>query len=161
MNSLTTRSFSRIGWTPGGVRVLDEMALDYLAITLEQLERITAAETEEMERRERLYRGDRPAPDIRDKTVILVDDGLATGVTARAAIRSARQQQPRHLVLAVPVCAPEMADALRAEADEVICVSAPASLRAVGLWYEDFRQVSDAEVIALLKRAQQEAAAPV
>ena len=146
---------------PGGVRILDDFAVRYLGITPEELDQITAAETREMERRLRLYRGDRPAPDLHNRTVLLVDDGLATGVTARAAIHSIRQQEPQRLVLAVPVCAPQTAEALSAEVDDLVCVSAPAHFRAVGLWYHDFRPVSDGEVIALLERARMESEAQV
>src|SRR5207249_11220582 len=105
-----------------------------------------------MNRRLQLYRGDRPPLPLHDKTVILVDDGLATGVTARAAVASLRQQQPRRLVLAVPVCAPETAELLRTEVDDLVCASVPRFFRAVGLWYHNFDQTTDQEVIALLDR---------
>ncbi|HZO88858.1 MAG TPA: phosphoribosyltransferase [Chthonomonadaceae bacterium] len=145
---------------PGGVLVRDDLAIRYLGVTEEQLQRTITRETAEMERRIRSYRGDRPFPDLHGKTVILVDDGLATGVTARAAIRSIRQQNPQRIVLAVPVCAAETAQALRGEADEVICASTPINFRAVGLWYEDFEQVTDDEVITLLQQANREIGAP-
>ncbi|MCW3097681.1 MAG: phosphoribosyltransferase [Chthonomonadaceae bacterium] len=146
---------------PGDVRVLDERTIHWLGITDEQLQRVIAKETLEMNRRLRLYRGDRPLPEVRDKTVILVDDGLATGVTAQAAILSLRRQQPRRLIVAIPVCAPETAERLRTEVDELTCLSTPAEFRAVGLWYRRFEQTTDQEVIDLLARANQEVAAVV
>lgn len=140
---------------PGGVRVVDEQAVQWLGISEAQMERIVARETEEMNRRQRLYRGDRPGPEVQDRTVILVDDGLATGVTARAAIASLRQQKPRRLILAVPVCPVETADRLRVEVDDLICPSLPADFGAVGLWYQRFEQTTDQEVIDLLAAAQE------
>ena len=141
---------------PGGARVLDERAIRELGITEAQLERLIVAETEEMERRLRLYRGDRPLPDIRNRTVILVDDGLATGVTARAAIISLRRQHPSHLIVAIPVCASETTGRLQTEVDALICASVPHNFQAVGLWYRHFDQTTDQEVIDLLARAAQE-----
>jgi predicted phosphoribosyltransferase len=141
---------------PGGVRVLYDDAIAALGISSEWIERVTARETDEMERRLRLYRGDRPLPALEDRTVILVDDGLATGVTARAAMESIRRQRPRRLVVAIPVCAAETAAVLRPLADEFICAQTPHGFRAVGLWYHDFTQVTDEEVIALLERAAEE-----
>jgi putative phosphoribosyl transferase len=145
---------------PGGVRVLDEQAVQWFGITEAQLQRIVARETEEMNRRLLLYRGDRPLPDVQDRTAILVDDGLATGVTARAAILWLRQQRPRRLVVAMPVCASETVGRVRAEVDDLICASTPPHFRAVGLWYRDFEQTTDQEVIDLLERAATEANAP-
>ncbi|HLV81121.1 MAG TPA: phosphoribosyltransferase [Chthonomonadaceae bacterium] len=141
---------------PGEVRVLDDFAVRYLGISQRELARITAEETQEMERRLQLYRDGRAALDIAHKTAILVDDGLATGVTARAAIRSLRRLQPRRIVLAVPVCAPQTAEAIRPEVDDLVCLLQPDPFRAVGLWYRDFEQVSDQEVIALLQRADRD-----
>lgn len=141
---------------PGGVILLDEEVMRWLAITEAQVRHTIARETSEMERRLRLYRGDRPSLDVRDRTVILVDDGLATGVTARAAIASLRQQQPHRLVVAVPVCAEQTAARLQEEVDDLACASVPPVFRAVGVWYHDFDQTSDEEVIALLQRAAQE-----
>src|SRR5439155_23768756 len=103
---------------PGGVRVLDDLAIQAFQVPEAQLAEITAAETAELERRLQRYRGDRPFPDLRDRTVILVDDGLATGLTAQAAIQAIRQCQPRRLVLAVPVGAPSTVEALRSEVEE-------------------------------------------
>jgi putative phosphoribosyl transferase len=137
---------------PGGVRVLDERTVRYLDIPGEQIDRIVERETGEMDRRLRLYRGDAPFPDVSGCTAIVVDDGLATGVTARAAVRSIRLHHPRRILLAAPVCAPESAASFRTEVDEVVCVEAPADFRAVGLWYDNFEQTTDEEVIALLRK---------
>jgi predicted phosphoribosyltransferase len=145
---------------PGGVRVLDEGIIDWFGISEAQLERIIARETAEMERRLRLYRGGDAPPEVTGRTVILADDGLATGVTARAAVLSLRQQNPRRLVLAVPVCAAETAEALRSQVDDLVCASTPLNFRAVGFWYEDFTQVTDEAVTVLLARARQEAQEP-
>ncbi|WP_030951484.1 phosphoribosyltransferase family protein, partial [Streptomyces sp. NRRL S-481] len=101
-------------------------------------------------RRERLYRQGRPAPDLRGHTVIVVDDGLATGSTARAALRFVRRHEPARVVLAVPVGSPEAAEAMRAEADEVVCLHRPAAFMAVGLWYENFDQLTDRDVLEAL-----------
>ena len=105
---------------------------------------------EELARRERLYRGDRPPPDVAGRTVILVDDGLATGATMRAAIRALRPQHPARIVVAVPTASPDTCEALKAEADDVICAITPEPFFAVGHWYEDFAQTTDDEVRELL-----------
>jgi predicted phosphoribosyltransferase len=123
------------------------------------IDRVAAAERRELERRERAYRGDRPALDVRGRTVILVDDGLATGSSVRAAIAALRQQQPARIVVAVPVGAPETCAALEAEADEMVCARTPQPFHAVGLWYDDFAQTTDDEVRELLARAGREHAA--
>jgi putative phosphoribosyl transferase len=140
----------------GGVRVLNERAIEALGIPEEYIEQVAERETEEIERRLRLLRGNSPEPEVRGRTVILVDDGLATGVTARAAIEALRRRAPQHLVLAVPVCAVQTEEALYSEVDELVCLKAPSDLMAIGLWYEDFEQVEDEEVIALLERARRE-----
>jgi putative phosphoribosyl transferase len=136
---------------PGGVRVLNERAVRALGIEEDYLEMISARELAEAERRLKLFRGDRPYPDLERRTAILVDDGLATGVTARAALLALRRMNPRRLVLAVPVCALQTAELLRPEADDLICLLAPANLEAVGLWYRNFEQTSDEEVVRLLE----------
>jgi putative phosphoribosyl transferase len=138
----------------GGVRVLNEHTIQALGIPEEYIEQVAAEETAEIERRLRLLRGDRPEPEVRGRTVILVDDGIATGVTAWAAIRALRRRVPQRLVLAVPVCAPQTAEAIRPEVDDLVCLKAPYNLMAIGFWYRDFEQVSDEEVIELLEDAR-------
>lgn len=138
----------------GGVRVLNRKVVSTLGITTAELDAVTKAEERELERRQRSYRDDRPPLDIRDRTILLIDDGLATGATMRAAVLALRQQQPRHLVVGVPTAAPETCDAFRDEVDEIVCVITPRPFYAVGLWYEDFPQVQDDEVRALLAEAQ-------
>ena len=143
-----------IGAVAPGVRVLDEESVRALGVSARELDRIAHGELREMERRFLAYRGEARMPDVRARTVVLVDDGLATGVTARAALRSLRAQRPRRLVLAIPVCAPQTARAMREECDEVVYVEAHEDFRAVGLWYDDFRQTTDEEVLALLDEAR-------
>lgn len=141
----------------GGEPELDREMLDALGLTPEELEPTIALERAELDRRLRRYRADREPPEIQDRTVLLIDDGLATGSTARAAVRSLRRRGPRRLVLAVPVCPPETARRLREEADDVICLLTPPDFRAVGLWYVDFGQTSDDEVMMLLEQARRDA----
>ncbi len=141
---------------PGGVRVLNEEVVRRLGIPEDYLERITQRETAEVERRLRHFRGDRPEPEVRGRTVILVDDGLATGVTARAAVKALRRLEPRRLVLAAPVCASQTAELLGPEVDELVCLEAPPDLGAIGFWYRDFSQTSDEEVVELLESARRE-----
>jgi predicted phosphoribosyltransferase len=137
---------------PGGIRVLDEEILSWLGISEDELEQIAARESREMERRARLFRGGGPEADPKGKTVILVDDGIATGMTVRAAIEHICQQEPGRLVLAVPVCAARIAEVLRPEVEDLISLKTPPELWAIGYWYEDFEQVSDEEVVDLLER---------
>jgi predicted phosphoribosyltransferase len=144
----------------GGVRVLDEELLRMLAIPRDVIERVTAIEMGELERRERQYRGDRPPPDVRGRTVILIDDGLATGSTMRAAIAALKKEGSKRIVVAVPVAPPETCEALRAQVDDVVCAVTPEPFRAVGLWYGDFSQTTDEEVRDLLARAAREAPSP-
>ncbi len=139
---------------PENTLVIDPYTVRVLGLTEEDIRQLAEREQRELERRIHLYRGDQPMPDVTGRTVIVVDDGLATGVTARAAIRSLRKRNPKKIILAVPVCAPDTAEALRKEADEVICLTAPPDFRAVGLWYRDFSQTTDEEVIELLKKAR-------
>ncbi|MFE1016642.1 phosphoribosyltransferase [Streptomyces sp. NPDC058794] len=127
--------------------LFDQRALEMLGLREDRFGPDVARERAELSRRALLYRGDQSAPRVKDRAVVLVDDGLATGVTARAALRHLRRLQPARLVLAVPVCASETADEMRAEADDVVCLHQPTDFRAVGLWYDDFEQVSDDEVI--------------
>jgi putative phosphoribosyl transferase len=138
----------------GGVRVMNlETGLH---VSDRDVERVVARETAELGRREQLYRGSRPAAVVKGRTVIVVDDGLATGATMRAAVAAIRKQQPRSLVVAVPVGAEETCARLRAEADEVVCASTPSPFHAVGLWYESFPQATDDEVHQLLEEARRE-----
>ena len=142
---------------PGGVRFLDERTVALLGLSEERIDRIVAEEAQEMERRLRRYRGEQPLPDVRQRAVILVDDGLATGVTARAAIRAIRRWEPGRLVLAVPVGAPDTVRAVSSEVDELVCLETPPDFVAVGQYYLDFQQTSDDEVIELIERARREA----
>ena len=140
----------------GGVRVLNREVLDELNISEAQIDAAAEREGLELQRREQRYREGRPPPDVRGRTVILVDDGLATGTTMRAAVAALRQQEPARIVVAVPVGAVESCDDLADEADEVICARTPEPFRAVGLWYRDFAQTSDEEVRELLAREARE-----
>lgn len=137
----------------GGVRLLNADVVNGLRIPPEVIDRVAATERVELNRREREYRGDRPPPETRGKTVILVDDGLATGASMRAAVAALRQGQPARIIVAVPIAAPSTCEELRAEVDEVICARTPEPFFAVGLWYEDFSQTTDEEVRDLLRRA--------
>lgn len=134
-----------------GPPLYDERALAMLDLTADRLSPEVARERAEMHRREQLYRGARPAPDVKGRTVVVVDDGLATGVTARAALRAVRAMEPGRLVLAVPVGSPDAAEALAAEADTVVCPHRPQPFHAVGQWYQEFDQVGDDEVVAILR----------
>ena len=135
---------------PGGVRLLNADIVAQLRISDKEIEEIAAREREELERRQRAYRGDRPEPEVRGRCVILVDDGLATGASMRTAIKALRQRQPGRIVVAVPVAPKETIDTLRGEADEVVCLATPAPFWAIGGWYQHFPQTSDAEVKSLL-----------
>jgi len=139
----------------GGVRVLNEQVVQTLGIPDFRVEAAAAREQQELERRERAYRGNRPPPDVRGRTVILVDDGLATGASMQAAVIALRRLEPARIVVAVPTAAPETCEQMRALADEVVCATTPEPFRAVGLWYEDFSQTSDEEVGTLLAQARQ------
>jgi putative phosphoribosyl transferase len=142
----------------GGVLVRNEELVRALGITKDVLESVIAAEQKELERRERMYRGDRPPPDVRGRTVILVDDGLATGSSMRAAVTALRQQGPARIIVAVPIGAPETCSEFEREADGVICAVTPQPFHAVGLWYRDFSQTTDEEVHERLERAAEELA---
>ena len=139
----------------GGVSVLNEEVVQRLGISPYQIETVAAREQRELERRERAYRGERPPPEVSGRTVILVDDGLATGASMQAAVLALRRLQPARIVVAVPVAAPETCEQLREIADEVVCATTPEPFYAVGLWYEDFSQTSDEEVRALLAQAEE------
>ena len=140
--------------TSGGVRVLNDDAVQGLGIDEAAIARAAAAEGTELERRERAYRGDRGPIDVAGRTVILVDDGLATGSTMRAAVHAVRALGPDRLVVAVPVAARQTCEQLRVEVDELVCAYTPEPFHAVGLWYDDFTQTSDDEVRDLLARAR-------
>jgi predicted phosphoribosyltransferase len=134
----------------GGVRVLNEDVVGSLRIEPGVIESVAAAEGRELARREDLYRGNRPPLDLGGKVVILVDDGLATGSTMRAAIEAARRHDPAEVVAAVPVAAPSTCESLRSVADKVVCAVTPKNLYAVGQWYTDFEQTSDGDITDLL-----------
>jgi putative phosphoribosyl transferase len=140
----------------GGVRVLSEDLINELGIPRAMVEHVTAREQLELDRRSLAYRGDRPPPLLRGSTVILVDDGLATGATMEAAVRAARIQAPSRIVVAAPVGAADTCARLRLTADEVVCATTPEPFRAVGLWYDRFDQTTDDEVIELLSRSNSE-----
>lgn len=142
----------------GGVRVLNEQVVSTLGIPDYVIDAVAAWEQQELERRERLYRGNRPSPDVRGKTVILVDDGLATGSTMLAAVQALRKLDPARIVIAVPVASPDICELLKAEVDEVVCAVTPQPFYAVGLWYRDFSQTTDEEVRELLERTAAEVA---
>ena len=137
----------------GGDPVYDDAMLRELGIKREELAGVVAREREELARRVEVYRGGRPPPDVRGRSVILVDDGLATGVTARAALRALRAAHPARTVLAVPVGSPASAAVLAAEADDVVALALPRGFRAVGEWYTSFGQLTDADVLHLLSAA--------
>lgn len=130
----------------GGVRVLNDNVVSGMKISASTIDAIAAKELQELQRRDRAYRGDRPPLDVRDHTVILVDDGIATGATMRAAVSVIKPQQPARLILAAPVVAPPIYEELSLAVDEVVYVAMPEALRAIGFWYEDFAQTSDADV---------------
>jgi predicted phosphoribosyltransferase len=142
----------------GGVRVINREVVDYLRIPESVIDRIAAEEREELERRERAYRAGRPPIDVRNQTVILIDDGLATGSTMRAAIKALKQKSPARLVVAVPVAPASTCDELIEEADDVVCLLSIEPFDGVGRWYEDFTQTTDDEVRRLLDQTYRHAA---
>ena len=137
----------------GGVRVLNRTIVDGLVIPTEQIDAVAAREERELERREHAYRGNRGPLDVQGRTAILVDDGVATGSTMRAAVTALRQKGPREIVVAVPVASRYTCDELQEEADETLCLYTPLDFFAVGQWYKEFTQTSDEEVRALLEQA--------
>lgn len=137
----------------GGVRIVSKDVISTLGIPEREIAAVAAAEEQELGRRERAYRDARPPLAVRGRTVILVDDGLATGATMRAAAAALRAQDVKRLVVAVPVAPPETCEALRAEVDDVVCAREPEPFLAVGVWYEDFTQTTDDEVRELFARA--------
>jgi putative phosphoribosyl transferase len=148
------REFAVGAIAPGGIRIFDPEALSLLGISPEDLAERVKEEEMEMDRRQRLYRQGTALPDFADRTVLLIDDGLATGLTALAAVRCARKGGAGKIILAVPVGSPETVRRLREEADEVICSCQPSPFQAVGLWYDSFEPTPDAEVLYLLERAK-------
>ncbi len=138
----------------GGVRVLNEEVIRDLGIPQSVVEHVSQVQQKELQRRERLYRGDRPRITVDGRIVILVDDGLATGSTMRAAVRALRTQRPARLVVAVPTAAASTCRELAGEVDEITCLVTPEPFYAVGLWYEDFAQITDQQVGEWLQRSQ-------
>ena len=138
----------------GGARVIDRRLVSSLALPPEWIEATEAREQRELERRELEYRGDHPPPKVAGRIVVLVDDGLATGSTMRAAVTALRQDDPARVVVAAPVAVPDACQALRAVADDVVCVFVPSTLRSVGAWYEDFSETTDEQVRTLLRQAR-------
>ena len=137
------------------MRVLNQEVVQELGIPQQVLERVAAEEQLEIERRERDYRGGRPAPDLRGRIVILVDDGVATGATVKAAITTLKQERLARLVVALPVASPDAEATIRRMVDEWVCLQAPPGFMAVGSFYSDFAQVEDADVLAMLKDARE------
>lgn len=133
--------------------LLNQGLVARLGIPSSAVDSVIARELAELKRREQAYRGNRPPSHVRGRTVILVDDGLATGATAQAAVESLRRQQPRQIVFAAPICSRDGADALRQVADDVVCLECPEDFQAVGLWYQDFSPTSEAEVLKCLRAA--------
>lgn len=139
----------------GNIRILNDEVVQARQLSPQIIEQVEQQERHKLARYEQRYRGDRPPLDLRDRTVILVDDGLATGASMRAAVQVVRRQQPARLIVAVPVADPSVCEALRQEVDEVICVRTPAPLYSISSWYRDFAQTSDQEVQSLLAQAEQ------
>jgi putative phosphoribosyl transferase len=137
----------------GGVRVLNQGVFAQFPIPMHVVDAVAQREMRELERRERSYRGSRAPLDVRGQTVIVVDDGLATGSTMRAAVHALRKLGPRAIVVAVPVAAPDTCEEFRSEVDEIVCLRTPEPFQAVGLWYADFSQTTDEQVHELLDRA--------
>lgn len=135
----------------GGIRVMNRNVVEALAIGEDAIEAVARREQDELQRRERAYRGDRPLPEIAGADVILVDDGVATGATMRAAIAALRQQDPARVTVAVPVAPPETVRTLQREADEVVCLATPERFVAIGNWYREFPQLDDETVRRLLR----------
>jgi predicted phosphoribosyltransferase len=137
----------------GGIIVLNREVVESLKIPERIIDLVVKAETRELERRERAYRGDRPPIDVTDRTVILVDDGLATGASMHAAVTALRQRGPKRIVVAVPIAAPSTCEEIGREVDDIVCAATPELFQAVGLWYQNFSQTSDEEVRKLLEQA--------
>lgn len=143
----------------GGIRFVDQRIIEGLGISREALHEVETRERAELERRERTFRAGRPPLDVADKIAIVVDDGLATGASMIAALDALRTRTPRRLIAAVPIAPPDGCQALRERADDMVCLVTPEPMVAVGVWYQDFTQTSDAEVRALLAAAARQALA--
>ena len=135
----------------GGVRILNQDIVQAMAIPTHVIDSVTATEVQELARRERLYRGDRPAPDVTGHTVILVDDGLATGATMRAAVAALRRMKPKRIVIAVPIAAVPTRQEFAREVDEIVCLHTPEPFFSVGFWYDDFSQTTDEDIREMLE----------
>lgn len=139
----------------GGIKVLDKTTIEMMGVDEEELKDTIKLEEDELKRRVEMYRDGQPLPDFAGKTVILVDDGMATGITAKAAIESVKKLNPQKIILASPVCALDTAESLQSKVDRVICLITPFQFSAVAFWYRNFSQISDEEVVNLLIKAQQ------
>jgi putative phosphoribosyl transferase len=133
-----------------GIRVLNYDIISSLGISSHKIDEVAARELRELQRRDQVYRGDRPSPNLKDRTVILVDDGIATGASMRAAITVLRQEQPRSIIVAIPVASASICNELRSEVDKLVCLMTPEPFYSVGLWYDYFPQTTDEEVSKLL-----------
>ncbi|HLO83829.1 MAG TPA: phosphoribosyltransferase [Nostocaceae cyanobacterium] len=133
-----------------GIRVLNADVINSLGIDSQTIDTVAKQELEELQRRDRAYRGDRPPMNVKNKTILLIDDGIATGSTMRAAIAVLRQQHPKKIVVAIPVAPPKTYEHLQLEVDDIVCLLMPESMSAIGYWYEDFTQTTDEEVCSLL-----------
>lgn len=140
----------------GGVRVLNEQIVRELGIPDEAIAAVAAQEQSELDRREKVYRKNMPSLDVKEKSVILIDDGLATGASMRAAALALRQLKAKEVIVAVPVAAPDTCETFRSEVDHVVCAKTPEPFFGVGMWYENFSQTTDEEVIELLEKANQD-----
>ncbi|HEX6035258.1 MAG TPA: phosphoribosyltransferase [Anaerolineales bacterium] len=140
----------------GGVRVLNRDIIRMLSVPDEVIDFVARRELQELQRREKLYRGDRPSPDVHNRTIILIDDGLATGASMRAAIAGLRAQHPARIIVAVPTAAPDVCAMFRSEVDEIVCAITPEPFYGVGRWYENFSQTTDEEVRILLEEANRQ-----
>ncbi|ACB50204.1 unknown [Crocosphaera subtropica ATCC 51142] len=134
----------------GGVRILNTDVINWSNISPQMIEEVTRTEQQELHRREQVYRGDQPFPKIYNQTVILVDDGIATGSTIKAAIAIMKKQQAKKIIIAVPVAPPSVCQELRQEVDELVCLTMPEHMNSISLWYDDFSQTTDQEVCSLL-----------
>lgn len=135
------------------IKVYNEELLQYLQLSQKDINQVISQEENELARRNRAYRGDKPFPDLKNKIVILVDDGIATGASMRAAVLALRKESPKKIIVAVPVAPEDMNDIMQDVADEYVCLMSPLSFNAVGLWYEDFSQTEDEEVLYLLNKS--------